>query len=156
VAEEAKKEKIQKLEFSLEMELVDKFQFNVKFDIPEMPDLITDEPIKTGGEGKGPNPSRLVGTAVANCLSASLLHCLRRSKVDVEGIKAEVNGLITRNDEGLLRIKKIDVTLKPRLGSPDDEKKFERCKSIFEKYCIVTDSLRQGLAINVDVEPKFE
>lgn len=144
------------MEFSLEMELIDKFSFNVKFDIPEMPDLITDEPIKVGGEGKGPNPSRLVGTAVANCLASSLMHCLRRAKADVKGFKAQVSGIISRNEEGLLRLKSIHVALQPRLGSESDLKAFERCKGIFEKYCIVTDSIRAGLPVDIEVEPEIE
>ena len=156
MAEEAKKEKIQKLEFSLEMELIDKFQFNVKFDIPEMPDLVTDEPLEMGGEGKGPNPSRMIGTAVANCLTSSLVHCLRRAKADVKTIRADVNGLIERSDEGLLRLKKVDITIRPRLGSEADKNALERCKGLFEKYCVVTDSIRNGLPVNVEVEAEFE
>jgi uncharacterized OsmC-like protein len=150
------KEKIQKMEFSLEMELIDNFQFKVKYDLPEMPDLITDEPPKIGGEGKGPNPSRLIGTAVANCLSSSLVHCLRRAKADVKGIKAEVTGYIERNDEGLLRLTKIDVTILPKFGSSADENLLNRCKDIFEKYCIVTESIRNGLPVNVEIDAEYE
>lgn len=156
MAEEKSKKKIEKMEFNIELEMIDKFQFNVKFDHPEIPELITDEPISLGGEGKGPNPSRLIGTAVANCLCSSLIHCLRRARADVKGIKAEVKGFILRNENGRLRMHNVDVILHPKLGRDDDKKILERCKSIFEDYCIVTESIRSGLPINVEVEPVFE
>jgi uncharacterized OsmC-like protein len=155
MAEEKAKKKIEKLEFKVELELLDRFQFKVKYDFPEIPDLMTDEPIQMGGEGKGPNPSRMVGTAIANCLASSLIHCLRRSKADVKGIKADVKGYIKRNEEGLLRLTNVDVFLYPIMGSSDDMKAFERCKGLFEKYCVVTESIRQGLTVNVEVEPKI-
>ena len=132
MAEEKPKKKIEKLEFSLEMELIKDFQFMVKFDIPEMPDMVVDEPPAIGGDAAGPNPSRMVGTAVANCMASSLVHCLRRAKADVRGIKAQASGIIARNDEGLLRLQKVNVTIHPRLGSRSDEAALERCKGIFE------------------------
>jgi len=156
MAEEVKKKKLDKMEFSLELELIDKFQFIVKFDIPEMPELITDEPPMLGGDARGPNPSRMVGTAVANCLTSSLVHCLRRAQADVRGIKTDVHGLIERNEQGLLRLKSVDVTIKPRLGSSADKNALERCKGLFEKYCVVTDTIRNGLPVNVEVEAEFD
>jgi uncharacterized OsmC-like protein len=156
MSEEQPKKKIQKIEFSLDLELIDKFQFKVRFDIPEMPDMLTDEPIEMGGEGKGPNPSRMVSTGIASCLASSLVHCLRRSKADVRHLYVKVDGLMARNDEGLLRLQKVNVVIHPKLGSSDDLPALERCKKIFEKYCVVTQSIRDGLPINIDVEPEFE
>ena len=37
-------EKVQQTKFEIELELIDKLQFNVKFDLPEASDLIMDEP----------------------------------------------------------------------------------------------------------------
>ncbi len=42
-----------------------------------MPRLVTDEPAPLGGAA-GPNPSRLLGAAVANCLAASLPFAMRK------------------------------------------------------------------------------
>lgn len=49
------------------------------FDNPALPVLVTDEPPPLGGDA-GPNPARLLGTAVANCLAASLLFSMRKFK----------------------------------------------------------------------------
>src|SRR5574341_865351 len=79
------------------------YRFRVRFDHEGMPDLLTDEspPI---GEGKGPTPSRLLATAVANCLAASLLFCLEKARIRLEGLEAEVVTEFTRNEAGRLRI----------------------------------------------------
>ena len=89
------------------------YRFRVRFDEAAMPDLLTDEmpPI---GEGKGPTPSRLLATAVANCLAASLLYCLQIARVSVEGLEAEVTTEFTRNDAGRLRIWDMRVKLYPK------------------------------------------
>lgn len=53
------------------------YRFEAHFEGTEIDPLQTDEPPPLGG-GTGPNPARLLGTAVANCLSASLLFALRK------------------------------------------------------------------------------
>jgi hypothetical protein len=45
------------------------------------------------------------------------------------------------------------VELKPVVG---DLKKFEVCRDIFEDFCIVTQSVRKGIPVKVDVSPRCE
>ena len=42
------------------------------------------------------------------------------------------------------------------LDTEDDLDKLKRCKDLFEKYCIVTESIRKGLSVNVDVVPEID
>ena len=60
-------------ESQLTIELVQQadYRFEARFDHPSLPALATDEPPPLGGDA-GPHPA-LLGTAVANCLAASLL-----------------------------------------------------------------------------------
>jgi uncharacterized OsmC-like protein len=148
-------EKVQQTEFKLELELIDKLQFNVKFDLPEASDLLMDEPPVFGGSGLGPNASRAIAAGISNCLSASLVFCLRKSKADLKGLKAVATGTIGRED-GLLRLQKVDVKIIPKLGSENDIDKLERCKGLFEKYCIVTESIRRGLPVDIEVLPEVQ
>ena len=125
------------------------YRFRVRFDSEGMPDLITDEgpPL---GEGKGPNPSRLLATAVGNCLAASLLFCLGKARLSVDGLEAEVLMEFTRNEEGRLRIADIQVRLLPH-WTEETAAKARRCLEIFEDFCIVTASVRRGIDVKVQV-----
>lgn len=145
--------KTEKKEFTIDLNLIENFQFNVKFDM-DVPDLLLDEPADAGGDGKGPNASRLIGTAVGNCLSASLLFCLRKARVNITGIRTIVKGIIARNAEGYWRIQQFEVNIQPSLRDSEKSSGFERCKGVFENYCIATESIRQGIPVNVTITPK--
>jgi uncharacterized OsmC-like protein len=124
------------------------FEFDVRFDsVPAPPALIVDEPAPLG-QGNGPNAADLLAAAVGNCLSASLLMCLQKSRADVRSLSAEVTARIERNEKGRLRIAGIDVEIAPELG-PEDAAKLERCRGLFEEFCTVTASIRQGIPVEV-------
>ena len=52
----------------------------------------------------------------------------------------------------MLRISSLDVQLVPRLDEPD-RARLGRCLEVFESFCTVTESVRQGIAVNVLVVP---
>ena len=126
------------------------YRFRVRFDHEGMPDLITDESPPLG-EGKGPNPSRLLATAVGNCLAASLLFCLGKARLSVEGLEAEVLTEFTRNEAGRLRIGGMKVRLLPK-WTEETATKAQRCLQIFEDFCVVTQAVRQGVPVEVQVD----
>lgn len=134
---------------SIGVELVRNYEFKIDFRTEGVEELLMDEPAPVG-EGKGPNAEMLVLAAVGNCLSASLASCLRRSKVEVDHMSTEVQGIIARNEEGRWRIKKIGVKLDPNVD-PLHESQLKRCIDIFEQYCIATQSVRKGIDIEVEV-----
>ena len=146
-----KKENTDKREFNVDLNLIENYQFDVNFNL-DVPNLLVDESKASGGDGMGPGASRLIGAAVGNCLSASLLFCLRKARVDITGIQTNVKGTTARNSEGYLRIQNIEVELKPSFNNPEAPG-IERCKRLFEKYCIVTESVRQGIPVNVTINP---
>ncbi len=111
--------------------------------------LLMDEPPPLG-QGDGPNASRVLAAAVGNCLSASLLYCLRRSHIDVVSLTTEVYVLPERNERGRLRIPSVQVRLTPVLADGSEERA-SRCLAIFEDYCVVTASVRGGIDVTVDV-----
>lgn len=125
------------------------YRFEVHFDDPALPPLLTDEPPPLGA-GAGPNPARLLAAAVANCLAASLLFSLRKFKNRPEPVRAFATLAMARNAQGRLRIARIDVDL--HLGAPAGELKLlEHALEQFEDFCIVTQSVRAGIAVGVRV-----
>lgn len=126
------------------------YRFRIKFDQEGMPDLITDESPPLG-EGKGPSPSRLLAAAVGNCLAASLLFCLGKARLSVEGLEAEVVTEFTRNEAGRLRIGGMKVRLLPN-WTEETARKAQRCLQIFEDFCVVTQAVQHGVPVAVQVE----
>lgn len=137
------------MSFILELEQLRDFEFRVKFDWPDVQPLLLDEPAPLG-RSAGPNAARLIGAAVANCLSSSLLFCMRKFKQAPGPLRAEVRGELARNERGRLRIGRYDVTI--RLA---DEAAgighFDRCLAQFEDFCVVTESVRNGIDVGVRI-----
>lgn len=136
--------------FTTKLERVKDYQFRVKFDSPSIPDLMTDEP-EPLGRSAGPNPSRLLSAAVANCLSSSLVFCLSKSRVPVNDLKASVETVLRRNEKGRWRVAALKVKLRTFMNA-EDLPRSKRCLDIFEDFCIVTESVRKGIQVDVDVE----
>lgn len=135
--------------FTLELEQVENYQFDVRFDNPVVPMLRTDESAPLGDDA-GPNPSRLLVTAIANCLSASLLFAMRKFKNDPGPIRTTARAHLARNERNRLRITAVEVTLRialPRSGIQMAERILEQ----FEDFCVVTQSVRAAIPVSVQV-----
>ena len=135
--------------FSLSLEHIADYEFEARFDWEMVEPLLLDEPEPLGGR-KGPNAARLIGAAVANCLSASLLFCLEKAKQRVESIGTDVAGTVRRNERGRWRLAQLDVHIRldVQAGQPE---RVKRCLDLFEDYCVVTPSVRKGVQVNVRV-----
>lgn len=131
--------------FNVKLELLENYIFKVDFG--DFGDILTDEAPPLGN-GEGPNPARLVAAAVGNCLCASLLFALRKFKDNPSGVRAEVNGEMERQ-EGRWRIARLKVQM-----TVDDTNALEHLPNAlqqFEDFCIVTQSIRQGIPVEVAV-----
>jgi organic hydroperoxide reductase OsmC/OhrA len=131
------------------LEQIAGLEFRVKFDWPDAGELLMDEPVPLGRQ-RGPNASRLLAAAVGNCLTASLLFCLQRGKVELGPVRTAVTGEISRNEKGRLRIGGLEVTIHLPVDA-SDRPRLERCLGLFEDYCVVTASVRQGIRVKVEV-----
>lgn len=125
------------------------YQFAIHFGEGQ-PLLLADEPPPLG-QGLGPSPLQLLAAAVGNCLSDSLLFALRKFKQNPEPIRTEVQATVGRNDQGRLRVQRIDVTL--NLGCPAGQlAHLDRVVAQFEEFCTVTQSVAQGLEVVTRVQ----
>lgn len=131
---------------SLQLDLTRGYQFDIAFD-PEVRAIVADEPAPLG-EGKGWDAARLLGAAVGNCLSASLLFCARKSRVEVQSISTTVDVSIVRNERGRMRVGSLDVRITVGLDEENGQR-LTRCATLFEDYCVVTASVRQAFPVRV-------
>ena len=92
-----------------------------------------------------------MAAAVANCLAASLLFCLRKSRVEGVKIRATVAGALERNASRRIRIGGFDVKIHVDGLAAENDARFERCLGLFEDFCVVTESVRQGVPVAVEV-----
>ncbi len=63
-------------------------------------------------------------------------------------LSAEVFSRMERNERGRLRITHIKVILHPELSDPS---KLKLCQEIFEDFCIVSQSVKAGIPMDVEV-----
>lgn len=136
-------------QFGITMDSTGDYEFRIRFDKESYGVLTMDEPSPLGTD-RGPNASRILAAAIGNCLSASLLFCARKARINIHNVHTEARVNYTRNEQGRLRIGKIEVEVYPRFDSADLPKA-QRCLELFEDYCVVTQSVRQGMNISVRV-----
>ncbi len=135
--------------FRVTLEQQQDFEFNLRFDWGGVSDLMLD----TGaplGRSAGPDAERILAGAVGYCLTASLLFCLRKFKQAPGKLRADVIGTLARNERGRLRVGRLDA----RIHLSDavaDIKHFDRCAQQFEDFCVVSDSVRHGIPIDVEI-----
>ena len=136
-------------EFTIELEQLEGYEFKVRFDLAGVEDLLVDEPPPLG-RGAGPNPSRMLTVAAANCLSASLLYCISKNEPPAGSIHTTARCRLARNRQGRLRIGGISVQLRVD-GELERSLRAKRCLALFEDFCVVTASLRDGIPMEVEV-----
>lgn len=109
----------------------------------------SDEPDPVG-DASAPATPALLAAALGHCLSASLMETMRHAHLPVVGFEADAVAVVAPNDEGLPRVDRVDVVLRPQLSSPSARQ--ERSADVFEKHCTVTSSVRTGIQVNVEVD----
>lgn len=137
--------------FTVTLDLAADYRQTVDFGMPGVPPLVMDEPSPLGA-GAGPNPARMLASAVGGCLAASLTFCMRKARVDVRGVRTTVRGSLERNERGRLRIAGLAVRLEPVVPA-DQHDRVPRCLELFEEFCVVTASVRRGVPVTVTIEP---
>jgi uncharacterized OsmC-like protein len=132
--------------FQIELKLLEKYIFEIDFG--EFGKFITDEP-EPLGSGDGPNPVRLLAASVGNCLAASLMFAIRKFKEDPGEVTATVAGELERVD-GRWRVAGMNVVI--RLGNDAANiPHLDRALAQFEDFCVVTQSVRSGIPVAVEV-----
>lgn len=131
------------------LEQQEDYAFRVSFDETSLAPLLTDEPPPLGKD-QGPNPSRMLLAAIANCMAASLLFSLRKFKNTPGKLRATISAATERNADGRWRIPTAQVTLQ-LADAAADYQQLPRILEQFENFCVVTQSVRAGIDVQVTV-----
>lgn len=132
--------------FEFTLRLLEKYRFELDFG--EFGQLETDEPSPLG-DGDGPNPARLLAASVANCLAASLIFAIRKFREEPGAVSAKVQASIDRVEK-FWRVVNIRVEL--TLGNrAENIPHLQRALAQFEDFCVVTQSVRHGIPVEVTV-----
>ena len=133
-------------EFRVDIERLSGYDFKVSFK-EGMEPLIMSEPSPLGS-GEHPHAGHMLAAAMGHCMCAALLYCMERSRAITGSLSADILTKVERNEAGRLRLTSIRLRLRPDVN---DLEKAKRCAEIFEDYCIVTQSIREGIEIDVEV-----
>ena len=133
---------------SLEREMI----FKCELGEMKVKDCYIDEEHDVEASMWGPNPSRMLGMAILGCLSASFIFCLKKKNLSLNDLNADAEVSIARNEKGFWRVKKIDVMIKMDIEDPETRKRADQCKKMFEQYCIVTQAVREGIDVGVNLD----
>jgi organic hydroperoxide reductase OsmC/OhrA len=137
-------------DYKVELRFVRGYEFVASFgDGDHLPPIVFDEPPPLG-EGSGPNAAAVLAAAIGNCLAASFAFCLRKVRLEPVDVTAHVVAHVERNDQGRFRMSGIDVELAPEVLE-QDRARLQRCEQLFEDFCVVTESVRRGIPVNVNV-----
>ena len=114
-------------------------------------DCYIDDTNKVETEMWGPNPARLLGMALLGCLSASYIFCLKKRNFTTEDLEATGEVIIGRNEKGFVRVKRVNVNMDVKIQGEKMRKRAEQCKKMFEQYCTVTQAVREGINVEVNL-----
>jgi uncharacterized OsmC-like protein len=137
-------------QFTVKVEQIDGFEFVVAFDKPTHAKVHMDEPAPLGRDS-APNAARYLAAAIGNCLAASLVFCLKKAQSPAPRVTASIDMQIVRTDAKRLRVGKVVVTLETALSV--DDPALASCRETFEDFCIVTQSVRSGIDVEVHLRP---
>ncbi|MFX1572963.1 MAG: OsmC family protein [Promethearchaeota archaeon] len=117
----------------------------------KMEDLFIDETHDTYTDKIGPHPSSLLALSVLGCLAASFTFCLKKKGFTLKELTGKAEVITRRNERGFWRVKAINIDIIPKIDNLNMRKRADICMKFFEQYCIISESLRAGMEVNVNI-----
>ncbi len=139
-------------EFQIELRQQADYRFEIRFDNPAIAPLVCDETAPVGNDA-GPSPARLLAAALAQCLASSLLFAMRKFHSAPEPVRAVATVRFGRNPAKRLRVTHIAVDLHIGVAGAGVPM-LARILDQFEDFCVVTQSVRGAIPIDVRVIDK--
>ncbi len=103
------------------------------------------------GADSAPTPVEMFLSAVGSCLVMSFVYCtyLGGIKINQKEFKVKMVGSVKRKNN---RLRLIDVCAEFFLKSSKDDKKIRKCFEKFQPFCILSESIKEGISLSCDLE----
>jgi uncharacterized OsmC-like protein len=113
-----------------------------------------DEPISFHGTNLGPSPVEYLLMGIGSCLGSTLAYCLEKSKIRYDDLEIEVEGKLSHSGpKGRLRLISVFVNISLRILE-DKNQNFDKCKDIFQEYCIVSNIIDKSIRYEINIKKK--
>ena len=123
--------------------------------VKEYPPLDVDEPAQFHGDDRGPSSLEYLCVGIGGCMGTSLVYCLKRFKATFSELKVEAAAEIHHVPPNrMLRVTAlhVDFHITPDPQTPDNIENIQECYEHFAKYCVVTQSVKQGIPFDIQLK----
>jgi putative redox protein len=107
--------------------------------------VLVDRPEAKGGADQGPMGGELFLAAIGGCFMSNLLAAIKGRQAEVSDVQTEVVGVL---DESPARFTAVELNVTAKYS---DREQFEKLIEIADRGCIMMNTLRGKLDINVRI-----
>ena len=110
-----------------------------------------DEPTLFHGTDLGPSSVEYLLIGIGGCLGTSFIYCLQKRNIKMKNVEIVVDGKLSHVGPKLvLRLTKVDAEIKFKPEENASSEEINLCIKNFREYCIVSNSIADGLPIHVN------
>ena len=124
----------------------------ISFNDDNMDDIVIRKPTSPSPKG-GTEARKLLAASLAKCMSSTLFSLLKSNNVEFSNFTVNAETVTGEGDNGTLHVHSINLTIS--LNLPHDEvtrRKFKGIKKIFDRGCLLSRSLKNGVSINTNIK----
>ncbi len=139
------------------MKITLSYQGNQQFkaSVRHFKNIVIDEPESFHGNDQGPSPIEYFLIGIGGCISSSLIYCLNNNNVKFSDYHVIVDGRLKHiGPKMLLKLAEIYITINFHLDDESSKKKLDYCKSIFQTHCPLSESIINGIPIQLNINEK--
>ena len=114
--------------------------------LPRGRTILVDRPEEKGGEDKGPMGGEYFLASVGGCFMSTLLTAIRAREAPITNVRTEVVGALGQDPA---RFESLTLQVS---ADYDDEELFQRLVRVAENGCIMVNTLKRGIELNVSTE----
>ncbi len=124
-------------------------------EVKDFPTIVIDEPQQFHGDDRGPSSIEYLCVGIGGCMGTSLVYCLKRFKATFSKLAVKAAAEIHHVPPNrMLRVTALHVnfTITPNPATDDNIENIKECYEHFAKYCVVTQSVKQGIPFDIKLK----